>query len=114
MEDHELIVVIVERGKAGAVVREAVKAGAGGATVVYGRGAGEHVLSFFKQLRIEPAKEMILILVRSAIRAEVFAAVGTAARVEVTGQGVAFVLPVLALAGIGLPPDQDPTLSSIP
>ena len=105
--EHELIVAIVERGKAQGVVKAAVKAGAPGATIIYGRGTGEHVLSFFQSLKVEPAKEIILLLVALEARPAIFAAVAEAARVREGGKGIAFVLPVSALVGIGRAPADD-------
>lgn len=41
MDDVKCIVAIVERGRAERIVDKAKKAGAKGATILYGRGTGE-------------------------------------------------------------------------
>ncbi len=56
------IVAIVERGKADAVVEKAKKAGADGATILYGRGTGQSEALRFFNLHIEASKEVIIIL----------------------------------------------------
>lgn len=56
------IVAIVERGKEDKVVNAAKKAGATGATVMYGRGTGETEAKKFLNIHIESSKEIILIL----------------------------------------------------
>lgn len=98
--DYEAIIAIVERGKANAIVKEAVKAGARGATIVFGRGSGEHVLSFFRSLQIEPAKEIIAIIVSQSESGPIYDAVVKAARVLENGKGIAFTFPIDRLAGI--------------
>ena len=52
----EAIICIVERGRANDVVHQAVEAGAGGATIFFGRGSGETTFSFFHSLKVESAK----------------------------------------------------------
>jgi len=56
------IVAIVERGKADAIVEKAKKAGADGATILYGRGTGQPEAMRFFNLHIEASKEVIIIL----------------------------------------------------
>ncbi|MGI5870150.1 MAG: P-II family nitrogen regulator [Kiritimatiellia bacterium] len=95
----EAIICIVERGKAQDVVHKAVDAGAGGATIFYGRGAGETTFSFFHSLKIESSKEIIIIIVTSEKKAAVVEAMVEAARVEENGRGVLFTVPVNEIRG---------------
>lgn len=104
---HEAIVVIVERGKAAAIVKKAAEAGARGATIVYGRGSGEHVLSFFRSLQIEPAKEAILIIVEEKDVRRIFDVVAETARVKEKGKGIAFTIPIGNFTGIGTAEKDD-------
>lgn len=99
--EYEAIVVIVERGRANDVVKKAAEAGARGATIVYGRGAGEHVVSFFRSLHVEPAKELILIIMPKEEVKGVFDVVLDAARVREKGKGIAFCVPIGNVNGIG-------------
>lgn len=93
------IVVIIERGKANAVVKKAAEAGAKGATIAYGRGSGEQTFSFFRSLQIEPSKEIILIITTDAKLRTIYDVVVEAGRVNQQGKGVAFTFPINNLAG---------------
>ena len=98
--DYEGIVVIVERGKANAIVKKASEAGAKGATIAFGRGSGEHLFSFFRSLQIEPSKEIILIITPKEKSEELFEAVVEAARIREPGKGIAFTVPIGKLCGM--------------
>ena len=62
MEEVLCIVAIVERGQADKVVAAVKNAGASGATILYGRGTGEHEAKSFN-IHIESSKEIILMVV---------------------------------------------------
>jgi nitrogen regulatory protein PII len=97
----ELIVAIVERGKANGVVKAAAEAGARGATVFFARGSGEHVFSFFRALQVDPGKEVILILAEKDKAPALFEVIVTAAQARTKGKAIAFTVPVNLLAGLG-------------
>lgn len=97
---YEAIIVIVERGKANAIVKRAVEEGAHGATIVFGRGSGEQVFSFFRSLQVESSKEIILIISPKEKLRELFDVVVEAARVKEKGKGIAFTVPIANLTGI--------------
>ncbi|MDR1534607.1 MAG: P-II family nitrogen regulator [Planctomycetota bacterium] len=99
--EYEAVVAIVERGKANDVVKKAVEAGANGATIAFGRGSGEHVLSFFRSLQIEPAKEIIVVIAPRERVDGIFEVIVEAARIREKGKGIAFCLPIARIAGIG-------------
>lgn len=98
--DYEAIVVIVERGKANAIVKKASEAGARGATIAFGRGSGEHLFSFFRSMQIEPSKEIILIITTKEKLPALFEVVADAARVREPGKGIAFTVSINNLCGI--------------
>ena len=98
--DYEGIVVIVERGKANAIVKKASEAGAKGATIAFGRGSGEYLFSFFRSMQVEPSKEIILIITPRDKLQELFEVVVEAARVREPGKGIAFTVPIGNLCGI--------------
>ncbi|MCC8180095.1 MAG: P-II family nitrogen regulator [Planctomycetes bacterium] len=97
---YEAIIVIVERGKANAIVKKATEAGAKGATIAYGRGSGEQVFSFFRSLQIEPSKEVILIIAAKEELQRIFDTVVEAAKVKEPGKGIAFTIPIGNLTGV--------------
>lgn len=106
--DFEAIVVIVERGKANALVKKAAEAGARGATIAYGRGTGEQVFSFFRSLQVESSKEIVLIISPRETADKLFGVVCEAAEVEAKGKSIAFSVPIDRLAGVnfGEPVEQ--------
>lgn len=95
-----LIVSIVRKGWGSTVLEASVRAGARGGTVLVARGAGinEHEKIF--GVSIEPEKEVLLTLVPAQRSGEILQAIVHAAGLDQTGRGIAFVLPVDAVAGV--------------
>ena len=98
--NNEVIVCIIERGKADAVVKAAVAAGAGGATIFFGRGSGAMTFSFFHSLNVDLAKEIIIILVGHDTRPKVVEAITQTAHLDEPGKGLLFTFPVSEVRGI--------------
>lgn len=97
----ELIVIIVERGKADKIVKKAKKAGASGATIFYGRGTGEADVMHFIGRNIDQAKEIVLILSeRGEKQKKIMEAVVEAGKINEPGTGIVFSLPVTHLFGL--------------
>lgn len=85
-----MITCIVQRGEANKVIDAAVKAGAEGATIFYGRGTGIREKLGFAGRFIQPEKEIILIVTKREQTDAVFDAVVNAANLTKQGQGFAF------------------------
>jgi Nitrogen regulatory protein P-II. len=100
--NFEAIIVIVERGKANAIVKRAAEEGAHGATIIYGRGSGEQVFSFFRSLQVEPSKEIIMIIVPEENLQRIFDVVVEVAQVRQRGKGIAFTVPLRNLTGLSI------------
>lgn len=98
--EFDLIVTIVSKGKASAVMDAAREAGAEGGTIVYGRGTGIHERLRLFNIPIEPEKEILLTLVPSDLSQRVSEAIDKAAELSEPGSGIAFVLPVKRVMGI--------------
>ncbi len=98
--EYAAIVVIVERGKANSVIKKVSEAGAIGATIAYGRGSGEQVFSFFRSLKVESSKEIILIISSVDKLDSLYETVVEAAKVREPGKGIAFTVPIGKLTGI--------------
>jgi len=94
MTDFELIVCIVNAGYSQNVMEAAREAGAKGGTIIRGRGSANPESEEFFGLSIQPDKEMVLILVSSAIKEAVLKAVYSKCGLPTEGQGIAFTLPV--------------------
>ncbi len=104
--NYEAIVVIVERGKANDVVKKVTEAGARGATIIYGRGAGGQVLSFFRSLQVEASKEILFIIADENNVQRLLEVAAEAAHVKEQGKGIAFTVPIRNLIGIRPPHDD--------
>jgi len=99
-QGYELIVTIVSQGDAETVVEASRKAGAGGGTILTGRGTGIHEKMKLFGIPIEPEKEIVLTLVTREQSAAVMEAIVAAAQLKEPGKGISFVLPVERVFGI--------------
>jgi len=95
-----LIVTIVRKGWGTTVMEAAVKAGASGGTVLFGRGAGINEQERLFGMAIEPEKEIILTVTPSAMVDQILPAIVAAADLEEPGRGIAFVVPVDKVVGV--------------
>jgi nitrogen regulatory protein PII len=86
----QAIVVIVDRGQAETVVEAAERAGALGATVVNGRGAGVHETSKLFAMAVEPEKEIVLLVVDLPLADRVLGAIRKDCELDEPGRGFAF------------------------
>ncbi|MBI2322372.1 MAG: P-II family nitrogen regulator [Chloroflexi bacterium] len=89
-----MIVAIVQRGKADAPVRAALRAGARTATVFFGRGLGIRERLGLLGLAVQPEKEIILVVVPDERVDQVVRAMVRAGNLDQPGVGFVFVLPV--------------------
>jgi nitrogen regulatory protein P-II 1 len=94
------IVAIVERGKADYVVNQAKKAGAQGATILYGRGTGESEVKKFLNIQIESSKEIIIILTEKEKCKQIFDEIVETGKLKKPGTGIIFTFPVSNLVGL--------------
>lgn len=100
MVDIKCIVAIVERGKADKIVDAAKEAGAGGATVFFGRGTGESEAKKFFNLNIEASKEIILILSEVTKFKEIYKKMIKVGQLDAPGTGIIFTTSVSNLVGL--------------
>ena len=75
--NQELIVTIIKKGYAEQVIEASRKAGAEGATIMFGRGTGIHEQKKLLGIPIEPEKEIIFTVVPAEISEKVLAAIIT-------------------------------------
>jgi nitrogen regulatory protein P-II 1 len=99
-DDHELITCVVQRGKADKVAKAAIDAGAGGATIFFGRGMGLRERLGLLGLAIVPEKEVLMIVSEKTKTAEIFDRVVEVAHLDVPGMGIAYVTPISRVAGL--------------
>lgn len=101
----DLIFCIVQRGRADRIIKNAMKAGAGGATTWFARGSGIREKLGLLGIAISPEKEVIMVVTPPDLTEKVFAAIVSAGKLDVPGQGLAFVTEIKQLAGIFGGPD---------
>ena len=103
-----LIGIVVERGKADGLVDAARKAGASGATILYGRGTATHELLSLFNIQVNALKEIILILADKEHRSDILKAVVDKGRLEDPGTGIAFTVPVDEVVGLAYRTKEKP------
>jgi nitrogen regulatory protein PII len=101
----DLIFCIVQRGRADKIIKNAMKAGAGGATTWFARGSGIREKLGLLGIAISPEKEVMMIVTPPEATEQVFGAIVSAGKLDVPGQGLAFVTEIKQLAGIFGGPD---------
>lgn len=97
---YNLIVVIVDRGKAEFVVDAATKAGSRGATIVNGRGSGIHETSKLFAMEIEPEKEIVLIVSESSLTENIASSIRNDLEIDKPGNGIIFVQEINKTYGL--------------
>lgn len=100
MSNASLIVSIVRKGWGSTVLEAALKAGARGSTVLFGRGAGINEQEKIFGLSIEPEKEIVLTVVDPEGIEPILDEIVRAAELNDTGRGIAFVVPVDRVVGV--------------
>lgn len=90
----ELVLCIANAGFSQSIMEVARAAGARGGTIVRGRGSANPEAEEFFNITIHPDKELILILVSSAIKDAVLQAIYKEGGLAREAQGIAFSLPV--------------------
>ena len=100
--EMDLIITIVEQGRAEDVIEFAKKAGAQGGTILSGRGCGAHDTSKLLGILIEPEKEVVLTLVPRSKTSTILTAIEIGMDLNKPGKGIAFVINVSNVVGLGV------------
>ncbi len=101
---YELVVAIVNEGRTDSVMAAAREAGAGGGTVLHGKGTGSD--EKFMNVSIAAEKEILLIIAKREQKADIMRAVLEKAGPDSPAGTVMFSLPVTEVAGFGLKENQ--------
>ena len=96
----DLVTCVVQRGKADGVVKAAIAAGAGGATVYFARGMGVRERLGLLGLAIVAEKEVLLLVTPRKDTQKIFDAVVEAAGLRTPGLGIAYVCNITQVAGL--------------
>ncbi len=94
LTDVSLITCIVQRGLADTIVNAAQEAGAQGATIYYGRGAGVRERLGVLGLAVEVEKEVITIIVATEQVDRIFEKMYLAGQLDTPGMGFIYVTPL--------------------
>ncbi len=104
-----LIITVVKKGLGDIVIESSMKAGAEGATLMFGRGLGIHEKKKIMGVSLEPEKEIILSVVCEDLVDEIIKEITAAVDLEKPGTGIAFTVPIDKIFGIShyLPKCED-------
>ena len=97
---HEAIFCIVNSGYSEAVMDAAKKLGARGGPIMNARGTANKEAEKFFNITIQPEKEIVMILVPSALKEDILHALYKQVGLDTPGQGIAFALPVDGVVGL--------------
>ena len=110
--EHEVIMCIVNSGFSETVMDAARELGARGGTVIRGRGTANAEAEKLYGIAIQPEKEIVMILIDSALKNDILHAIYKTAGLKTPGQGIAFALPVEDVVGLSETPLTDFVKSS--
>ncbi|NLZ34285.1 hypothetical protein N3C_0020 [Clostridium sp. N3C] len=97
---YNLITVIVDRGKAEAVIESASKAGSRGGTIIHGRGSGIHETSKIFSMEIEPEKEIALIICEEHLTEAIANSIRNDLKIDEPGNGIIFIQDINRAYGL--------------
>ncbi len=104
---HEVIFAIVDTGFADEVMEVARELGVRGGTIVHGRGVVKEEAAAFFGITLHADKEILMMVVESAIRDTVLNAIYRKLDMAKKARGIAFSMPVTDVAGLA-PVPQSP------
>ena len=96
---YKLVVTIVQRGYADEVVFAGKAAGAKGAVILQGKGAGSSERKFFG-FRIDPENEVVMMLVKEELVVPIMKAIYLVTDYKSSARGMVFALPVSYVTGM--------------
>ena len=100
MPNYEVILCIINAGLSEVVMDTAKKLGAGGGTVIHGRGTASKEAEKIFNITIQPEKEIVMILVKKEIKDSILKGLYDTIGLDTNAQGIAFTLPVDDVIGI--------------
>ena len=103
----DMVMVIVNKGFSGEVMDVARAHGATGGTILSGKGTGGEKAQKFFAMSLQEEKEVVMILVKEEIRADVMRAIATEFGLDSPGRGIVFSLPVEETIGLNFVPFQE-------
>ncbi len=102
MEQKFAIFTICIKGTGEKIMEVARKAGARGGTIFKARGTVPEELSTFKNIQVQPEKEIILILVSASDKEKIMKAISKEYGVSSNANAITFALPVDESVGVNI------------
>lgn len=106
--EYELIYVILNEGFTDAVMDAARTAGARGGTVISAKGTGVKTTEKFMGFSLANEREVILIVAKSASKAEIMRAIMEKAGTQTRAGAICFSVPVSQVAGLRMLDEEEP------
>ncbi len=97
---YQVIITIVNRGKAEEVIDAANAAGSKGGTIINARGSGINETSKLFHMDIEPEKEMVMILSGGDVTEAIVTSIQEKLEIDKPGNGIIFIQDVTKAYGI--------------
>ena len=97
---YEAVFCVINSGFSDAVMGAARKAGAGGGTIIKGRGAAPREAEELFKITVQPEKEIVLMVVSEDVKDDVLRAIYAEAGLGSAGQGIAFSVPIEHSVGL--------------
>ena len=101
MNEHVVILCIINNGYSEVAMDAAKHCGARGGTVLHGRGTVSKEAEKFFNITVTPEKEIVMILASTDIKDAILNGLYDAVGSNTQAQGIAFALPVDDVVGIG-------------
>jgi len=97
---YQIIITIVNRGRAEDVIEAATAAGSKGGTIINARGSGINETSTLFNMAIEPEKEMVMILSKKSVTDKIIASIREKLAIDEPGNGIIFIQDTTKTYGI--------------
>jgi len=106
-QSYELVFCVINAGFSETVMTAARKAGAGGGTILKGRGTAGRAAEELFNIKIQPEKEIVMLLVPAEIKDAVLRSIYDSAGLDRESHGIAFTLPVERTLGLNQAPAKE-------
>jgi nitrogen regulatory protein PII len=97
---YNIIMSVVDKGKAEAVIEAAKEAGSRGGTIINARGSGIHETSKLFSMEIEPEKEIVMIISEKHLTEAITTSISDKLHMNEPGNGIIFVQDVNKTYGL--------------
>ncbi|WP_163194676.1 P-II family nitrogen regulator [Clostridium thermarum] len=97
---YNIIMAIVDKGKAEEVIEAAQEAGSRGGTIINARGSGIHETSKLFSMEIEPEKEIVMVISEKSLTETIAKSISEKLHMSEPGNGIIFIQDVIRTYGL--------------